>query len=479
MNERFRKLTPKEKALRINLDPDIYGTFAEIGAGQETAAMFFKAGGASGTIAKTMSAYDMAFSDAIYGAEESGRYVCQPRVEKMIRREYSLLPERLPERVANTRFFAFANTVEALNYRRTNEGKGWLGVRFQTRPDSEPNECVIHVRMRDNDPLLQQQTLGIVGVNLIYGCIYQYDNPEELLTSIADDVTTMRVEVDFFRLAGPDFQHVDHRLFSLKLVTNGLAEATMFDKEGNVLLPSDALYKKNILILRGRFRPPTYVNIDMLESGYRQFIKDPEVKESNVIKLAELTIKDLKAVNADGSIDEKDFLDRAAILCRLGHMVMISNYFKYYSLMDYLSKFTRKKKIGIILGIYNLLSTFEEHHYENLRGGILQAFGSLFGSNVKFLVFPSYKRGTQEIITSENIEIDPHLMNIFNYLCSTGKITDIKGVDLSKLNIISDNVLDDIKAGRDGWEQKVPKIVAETIKQHCLFGYPCDPMVPL
>jgi hypothetical protein len=472
MDHRFRKLTPKEKALRINLDQSIYGTFAEIGAGQETAAMFFKAGGASGTIAKTMSAYDMAFSDAIYGAEPSGRYVCLPRVEKMIRREYGLLPERLPTRIKDTKFFAFANTVEALNYRRTNEGKGWIGVRFQTFPDTEPNECVIHVRLRDNDPLQQQQTLGIVGVNLIYGCLFQYEEPEEMLNSIVDDVTTMRVEINYFKLSGPDFKDVDPRLFSLKLVTNGLAEATMFDSDGEVLLPSDSLYKKNILILRGRFRPPTHVNVNMMEAGYQQFIKDPEVKENNVVKLAELTVKDLRAVNEDGKIDEKDFLDRAAILGKLGYKVMISNYYRYYTLMDYLAKFTRKKKIGIILGIYNLLNTFEEHHYESLKGGILQAFGSLFGSNVKFLVFPSYKRGTQDIITSQNLEIDEHLMNIYKYLQSTHKVEDIEGIDLSKLNIISDIVLEKIKSGESGWESSVPDTVAQTIKESNLFGYP-------
>ncbi len=466
------KLTPKEKALKINLDPTFYGSFAEIGAGQETAAMFFKSGGASGTIAKTMSAYDMAFSNAIYGPEESGRYVCLPRVIKMLNKEYELLPERLSHRISNTCFFVFANTVEALNYRRTNEGHGWLGVKFQLRPQSEPNECIIHVRLLDNDPIQQQNTLGIVGVNLIYGCLYMHHNPEALMNSIVDEVTNRRVELDFFKLKGPDFKHIDHRLFSLKLVKNNLSNATMFGPDGDVFLPADALYKKNILVLRGRFRPPTHVNIDMYENGFLQFIKDEDVPPSQTIRLVELTLQNLQV--DDTTIDERDFLSRVDILCSLGCTVMISNYPEYYKLISYLSKFTRGRKIGIIVGIYNLLSIFEEKHYEHLRGGILEAFGLLFGNNVKTLVYPSFNRENQHLMRSHDIELPQHLKHLFDFLLETRKLEDIEGVNINNLNIISDNVLAMIKRAEPGWEQFVPDIVAQAIKKNCLFDYPCE-----
>lgn len=468
----FRKLTVKEKALRVNLDPKIYGSFAEIGAGQETAANFFKAGGASGTIAKTMSAYDMAFSDAIYGAEESGRYVCEPRLMKMLNKEFELLPIRLPERAPNTRFFAFANTVESLNFKRTNQGRGWLGLKFQLHPEGEPNECVIHVQMHDNDAVLQQQALGIIGVNLIYGCFFLHDNPEQLLLSLMDGLNTVRIEIDFFRLTGAQFDHVDNRLFSLKLVKHGLTSATMFDPHGNVQQPADILYKKNILMLRGRFRPPTHVNIDMLESGLRHFKMDEEVDHDRLMVITELTLHNLYKRGGDNSsIDEKDFLDRVDILCSMGMTVMISDYQEYFKLIQFLAKFTRKKKIGIILGINNLLSIFDEKYYEFLRGGILESFGTLFGRNVKMFVYPSLNEYTGELHTCRNAVLPSHLRHLFQYLVDNDKIEDIENCAQENLHIISDNVLAMIKNGEEGWEHFLPEIVTKAIKENKLFDY--------
>jgi len=468
-----KKLSTKEKALRINLDSKIYGSFAEIGAGQDVAANFFKAGGASGTVAKTMSAYDMAFSDAIYGPEKNKRYVCEPRLIKMIDKEYRLCIKRLQHKANDTCFFAFADTVEALNFKRTNEGRGWVGLRFQLSPNSEPNECVIHIRMKDNDPILQQQAVGIVGVNLIYGCYFLNEQPEELLNSLLDEVTYNRMEIDFFRLTGPDFQEVDNRIFSLKLVKNGLTRATMFGPEGDVLQPADVLYKKNILILRGRFRPVTKVNIDMLEKGYEQFSKEPDVDPENIIVLSELTLSDLRDSHK-GEINEKDFMDRVNVLCSLGQTVLISNYPEYYRLIAYLSKFTRNKKMGMVLGVYNIEKIFMEKYYENLKGGILESFGILFGRNIKLLVYPSYRKGTTEIIHSEDISLPEHLVNLFMYLVANNKIENIIGCNKENLHIISDNVLKSIKQGEDGWEGLVPASVAEQIKENYLFDYPCE-----
>lgn len=465
--EDFRKLTTQEKALRINLSKAIYGSFAEIGAGQEVAANFFKVGGASGTIAKTISAYDMKFSDAIYGVCD--RYVCEDRLMQMLDHEYVLLPERLPHRIETTRFFAFADTVEILNYERTNQGHGWMGLRFQLTPMTEPNECVIHVKMHDTDPLQQQLALGIVGVNMLYGCMFMND-PEEILMSLLDGLTTRRIEIDMFRLTGGDFKHVDNRLMALKMVKNGLTKAAMFGPDGNVMQPSDELYKKNVLVLRGRFRPPTHVNVDMLLTSRRHFRKEPDVERSKVVLITELTLNDL---SPDGKIDERDFLHRADIICSLGQSVLISNYFEYYRLVDYLSRITKGKKIGIIMGIYALQKVFEEKTYVNIRGGILECFASLFGSNVKLYIYPALRQdGSLFTLKDFERELPENLKYLFRYLQENNKLEDINDANAKNLHIVSDNVLAMIKKGESGWEKFVPHKVEEAIKRFGLFDYP-------
>ena len=466
--DEVKKLTTQEKALRINLSKAIYGSFAEIGAGQEVAANFFKVGGASGTIAKTISAYDMKFSDAIYGHGE--RYVSEDRVMKMLDKEYELLPERLPHRIEQTRFFAFADTIEALNYDRTNQGHGWLGLRFQLRPSSEPNDFIIHLKMHDNDPLQQQMAVGMVGVNMLYACMF-ISEPEEILMSLIDGLTTRRVEIDMFQLTGPDFKHVDNRLMALKLVKNGLTKATMFGPNGKVMHPSDELYKKNVLVLRGRFRPVTHVNADMLLTSRRHFRREPDVDRSKIVLLTELTLNDL---SPDGKIDERDFLNRADIICSLGQSVLVSNYFEYYRLVDYLSKITKGKKIGIIMGIYALQKIFEEKTYENIRGGIMESFGSLFGSNVKLYIYPAWKKDSHDLFTLKDFEatLPENLRYLFRYLMDNNKLEDIQDANVNNLHIISDNVLAMIKKGENGWEKFVPHKVEEAIKEHGLFDYP-------
>lgn len=469
--ESFKTLTTKEKALSLNLDDKIYGTIAEIGGGQEVADYFFKAGAASGTIAKTMSAYDMTFSDAIYG--KSVRYVCEDKLMKMLDREYSLLAQRLTNRAKRSHFFAFANTVETLNFKRTNQGHGWIGLRFQKHPNSDPNDCVIHVILKDNDPLWQQQVLGMVGVNLLHAC-YNFTEPEEILNSLTDNIHRSRLEIDMFRIEGPDFHHVDNRLMSLKLVKNGLTHAAMFGPKGNVLQPSAALYKKNIFVLRGRFRPVTHVNVDMMITGMRAFRKESDVEIQNITPIVELTLNDL---TLEGEVDETDFLDRVDLLCSLGQNVLISNYQEHYKLASYLSQFTRHRKLGIVLGYYNLVRIFDESYYENLNGGILESFSRLFGSNVKLFIYPTYKTNSEQIQTSKTFEPEPHLKNLFNYLLDNDKIQDIDGAKTENLHIISDDVLGMIQRGEVGWEEFVPNKVADAIKNNHLFSYPYE--VPL
>ncbi len=462
-----KNIGTRQKALKVNLDRRIYGSFAEIGAGQEVAAQFFKAGGSSGTIAKTISAYDMTFSDAIYGVEESGRYVVESRLTKMLNREYNLLQMRLNEkRGAESTFFAFADTVVALNYQKTNEGHGWIGMRFQLQPGAPYNDVVMHVKMLDNENLLQQQALGIVGVNLIYGCFYYYKSPETLLLSLMDDLSPERIEIDMIRFTGPDFENVDNRLMSLHLVKNGFTNVALFGPDGNVQQPSDALYKRNIVCIRGRFRPVTHVNLDMLENGVKQFLEDPEVNPEKVVVLSELTLHNLKH---GLEIDEKDFLDRVNILCSLGQTVMISNYQEYYKLVAYLSKIT-KLKIGLILGMSNLEYIFEENHYEFLPGGILEAFATLFSRKVKLFVYPM-KRADGSLYTCNDFTLPPNQMDLFEYLLANNKLESITDFDESLLHIISDNVLAMIKDGVEGWEILVPIQVARIIKERSLFGY--------
>jgi hypothetical protein len=465
--EDAKKLSTQEKALRINLSKAVYGSFAEIGAGQEVAANFFKVGGASGTIAKTISAYDMKFSDAIYG--HCDRYVCEDRLESMLDKEYTLLPERLSERISRTQFFAFADTVEILNYDRTNQGHGWIGLRFQLAPGKEPNDCILHLKLHDNDPLQQQYAVGIVGVNMIYGCMFVSD-PETIMMSLLDGLSSRRMEIDYFKLSGPDFKHVDNRLMALKLVKNGFTKAAMFGPDGTVMQPSEILYKKNVLVLRGRFRPVTHVNVDMLLSSRRHFKNEPDVDRSKMVVLTELTLNDL---SPDGNIDEKDFLHRADIICSLGQTVIVSNYFEYYRLVDYLSKITRGKKIGIILGIYALQKIFEEKTYENLRGGIMESFGSLFGTNVKLYIYPAWKRESKDLFTLKDFEetIPVNVRSLFRYLVENNKLEDIKDANVNNLHIISDNVLAMIRKGDEGWEKFVPRKVQEAIKDHNLFDY--------
>lgn len=463
-----KKLTTQEKALQINLSRQIYGSFAEIGAGQEVAANFFKVGGASGTIAKTISAYDMKFSDAIYGLCD--RYVCEDRLLGMLDHEYVLLPARLPHLIKETRFFAFADTVEVLNYARTNQGHGWMGLRFQLRPEGPINECVIHVKMYDNDPLQQQVALGVVGVNMIHSCMFVSD-PEKIMTSLTDGLVGKRIEVDMFRISGPDFAEVDNRIMALKLVRSGLTRAAMFGPDGSVMQPSEYLYKKNVLVLRGRFRPVTHVNVDMLLTSRRHFKNEPDVDRSKIVVITELTLNDL---STEGEIDEVDFLHRADIICSLGQNVMISNYFEYYRLVEYLSRITKGKKLGIIMGIYALQKVFEEKTYDNLRGGILESFSSLFGSNVKIYVYPALKNmeeGNYYTLADFEQSLSDHLKYLFRYLMANNKLEDVKGANTKNLHIISDHVLNMIRGGEPGWEQYVPHKVAEAIKDEGLFDY--------
>jgi len=467
MTTTLKSIGTKQKALKINLDRSIYGSFAEIGAGQEVAANFFKAGGASGTIAKTISAYDMAFSDAIYGEEESGKYVCEPRLIKMLNREYKLLQVRLTESAAEKRFFAFADTVSALNYQKTNDAHGWIGLRFQLRPNGPVNNVVIHVNMLDNDNVLQQQALGIIGVNLLYGCYFYPDDPEKLLLSLLDDLSTDRIEIDMIRFEGADFKEVDNRLMSLYLVKHGYTQAAVFGPDGNVMQPYDALSKKHIVAIRGRFRPVTNIFLDMLKKGQSQFEQEADVDDDKICVLSELTLRSLE--DGKHNINEKDFLDRVDILCSLGQTVLISNFHEYFKLVAYLSRFS-KLKMALIMGMPNLEYIFDEKHYTHVEGGILSAFANLFGHKIKLYLYPTID-DQGAVLNLKSFKPAQHLKGLYQYLMDNSKLEDIKKSDEKLMNIRTDKVLDMIQQGPGEWEQLVPSSVAAMIKENALFGF--------
>ncbi len=464
-----KRLTTEEKALTINLDPTIYGSFAEIGAGQEVAANFFSAGGSSGTIAYTHSAYDMKVSDNMYG--ETSRYVCEDRLKQMLDKEYDNLLSTIPSKGETARFFAFANTVESLNYHKSNQGQGWVGIKYQLTKGGEPNEIVLHVKLHDNSHQAQQKALGILGVNLIHAAYSKYEKITEFLDDLSYRLPKDRMEIDMLRVTGPDYQHVDNRLIALLLVRSGLTDATMFDQNANVIQASSTLYKKNVLLMRGRFRPATKVHFDMLSSGLNAFLKEKEVKAEKVQVLFELTLKDL---TADGKISIKDFLDRAELLCSMGYTVMISNYLKHYKMIEYLSTFTKGHKMGVILGIYNLQNIFDEKYYDNLGGGLLEAFGRGFGRNIKMYVYPAINAENGELYDLDNFELPYHLNGLLDYMIKSDKVESIKDYDQSLLNIFSDDVLSKIKAGVRNWEEDVPDEVVKAIKFYNLFGYNAD-----
>ncbi|RZA01964.1 MAG: TonB-dependent receptor [Sphingobacteriaceae bacterium] len=469
-----KEIGTKQKALAINLDPAIYGSFAEIGAGQDVAANFFKAGASSGTIAKTMSAYDMIFSDAIYGAQKGKRYVTESRLISMLDREYGLLIERLAEQRGNTTtFFAFSDTVSALNYHKTNDGHGWMGVRFQLEPNGQFNDVVLHFKLSDNDNNLQQQAVGILGVNLIYACFYYHTIPPVFLLSLMDDLSTDRIQIDMIRFEGPNFVKVDNRLMSLHLVKYGFSDAAVFGPDGKNLQPSEVLYKKHCVVIRGRFRPLINVHLDMLNTGVKQFMQESDVDKDNVVVISELTLQALKERDADptAEIDEKDFLDRVDILCSLGQTVLISNFHEYYKLVAYLSKIT-KLKMGVIVGYPNLEYIFSEEHYQDLQGGILESFATLFSRKVKLFIYPTFRNG----IIWNCLRFSPpaHLVDLYRYLIANNKIEDIRHYNENNLHVETDKVLNMIKQGEGGWEEYVPAEVATMIKDRCLFGYPCE-----
>ena len=445
------------KALQINLDAQKYGTFAEIGAGQEVARRFFLVGGAAGTIAKTMSAYDMTFSDAIYGPAD--RYVSRVRLNTMLDHEYDLLVERLDKKLGSERtFFVFADTVAARSFKQYNESHGWLGVRFQTQSRGKPSEIIIHVRLLDESNAEQQEALGVIGVNLLYGAFYQ-SQPERLISSLQENLAPGRMQVDLIKFSGPSFANIDNRLMSLQLVSQGLTDAVMFKADGEMVQASEILHKKAILIERGSFRPVTLATHDMLEGARRQFQKETGCSEKDMTVLMEMTLENLLA---EGQLNHADFLQRVDILGALGRTVLISKFGEYYRLAGYLSRYTNKM-IGLVMGVPSLHEIFDEKYYLNLEGGILEALGRMFKHGLKLYVYPMIDEKTGNVVTANRTEVAPNLRSLFQYLIDNRYIEEIADYQKEFLRIYPATVLAKLKTGDKSWEEMVPPEVAQII----------------
>lgn len=451
-----------QKALAINLAPEKYGTFAEIGAGQEVVRWFFRVGGAAGTVAKSVSAYDMQVSDAIYG--KSDRYVSRQRLDQMLDHEFSLNLERLSS--TGKKIFAFADTVAARSFAGTGACHGWMGIRFQHAAHAEPSQIIIHVQMHDKENFMQQEAIGAVGVNLIYGAFHLRDNPTELLKSLMDNLSSDRIHIDLVEFRGPGFAGIDNRLMAVLLVTYGLSEVAMFAPDGRVLQPTETLYKRSVLVERGSFRPVTKTHVDILESAKRSFEKDVGEAYEPPVVIMEMAIKNLLET---GELDALDFLARADMLGTLGHTVLVTNYPEYHGLASYIRRWTTKP-CGFALGVGGLRELFEERYYEQLEGGTFEGLGLLFKGKFKLYVYP-VRESSGELTTTESFAAPEALVDIYRYLVKRGVIVQVDDFDPTNLTIFAADIRRKILSGDESWERYVLPQVAQIIRDRQLFGY--------
>lgn len=455
------------KALIINIDTSLYGSFAEIGGGQEVARHFFQAGGASGTIAKTISAYDKRFSDSFYNDNKPGRHVSEQRLVKMLDYEYKEVTRLLGVRNKENTFFALANTMEVLNYTKTNKSHGWMGVKFQLTPNSKPNVVIIHVKLLENDALLQQQTIGTIGVNLLFACKFYHNSPNNFLKSLTDNLTIDRYRITMIRMHGPELDYVDNKLLAVQLVKNKMTHAIMFDKHGNIQQPSDMLYKKNVLAFRGSFLPVTYIAKDILNKSMSLFAKDEDYEHDNTLSFCELSINNILT---KGEVNEQEFLNRVEMLVSIGQNVMISDIPEYYRLVEFFSQF-KLKNLRIVMGVPTLEKVLNKKYYTGLKGGILEAVGKMFPSNIKLYIYPTKKSEKADLIRSDDIKMDDDVKMLVDYLKEKRFILDIGSAMKNQLHISTRKVHKMIEDGDSAWEKYVPISVAEIIKENNLYRH--------
>jgi hypothetical protein len=468
MEKRVSERSASQKALRINLDEKKYGTIVEIGAGQEVARQFFLAGAAAGTIAKTMSAYDMKFSDAIYGVQEDRRYVSRSRVQAMMEQEFDLVVERVGDiRSKSSRYFAYAATVAARSFKGDNECHAWCGVRVQMYPGAKPSDITLHVRMFDDNAEAQQQALGVLGVNLIYAAFYYFENPNKIIDSLTDNMKAGRIEVDSIDFQGPYFEDLDNRTKNIHLIRSWKTRAIMFRPDGSVAVPAELLYKKNVLTIRGSFRPVTKLNVDMIEQGKKSFSELEDVNSENSIAIAEISLND--AHGHDANYPNQDIVQRVQVLNAMGYHVMVSDYTRYFSLRAYFRQYT-KLNIGIVVGMINVKQIFDEDFYRGVEGGILEGFGKLFPDRTRLFVYPELNEDG-EISEFTDLKVPDHLRFLYRHLLENGFIFGIDCSDKELFKIYSREVLKQLPKGRGDWENSLPEGVVKEIVDNKFFGY--------
>ena len=464
MLERKTNISTQQKALEVNLDETKYGTFVEIGAGQEVARQFFSAGAAAGTIAKTMSAYDMEISDVIYG--KAGAYVSRERLEQMLGREFKLLNDRLAEtRSANVQFFSYAATVTARSFQQKNECHGWVGIQAQLYPKAPPSEIVLHVRMLDDDNQAQSEALGILGVNVIYALFYYRDKPKWIIDSLLDNIGNDRIEIDLINFSGPYFTDLDNRLMNLHLVRSWCCRAVMFDNQGASIVPASALRKKDVLVMRGSFKPPTKVHLDMSEAAIEQLKSEGQVSSRGIITVAEITMSELAS---DEEQDEASFLARVDLLVKLGFNVLVSDYLRFFRLRSWIRNYT-ENRIAIVISAYDFKPIFDESYYKGLEGGILEAMGKLFSDDTKVLVYPT--KIDDELVSLHTVNVPSNLTYLVKHLIARQSLVAIKKYNEENLHILAKKIVTELPNGPGDWQSGLPEGVAEEIIEKRLFGY--------
>lgn len=372
------ELSTHQKALAINLDQNIYGTIAEIGAGQEVARWLFRVGAAAGSIAKTISAYDMKVSDEIYG--KTGRYVSRERVASMLDKEYQLLGQRLgDERQDRTRFFAFANTVAARSFTGNSECHGWIGLRFQTKPGGAPNDLIMHVNMLDRTNLRQQEALGILGVNLIYAAFHTDTFSVDFLQELTADLPPGRLEIDLISATGPALDRLNDLDIGLTLVKNEMASAVLFDPDGRFAPPNEVIRKRLVVIERGLFRHASEIKPKLLDAASRQLQTEAPDSGSDPLVLLEMSINNLREKN---DVDDTEYLERLGHMTVAKQWILLTRLTRSYRLTDYLRRYSQEP-MRFSMGVSSLAMLFNEEFYADLPGGLLEATGKLFANNVK------------------------------------------------------------------------------------------------
>lgn len=427
------------KALAINLEASLYGTFAEIGAGQEVARWFLSVGAASGTVAQAISAYDKTVSDDTYGA--GTRYVSKERLVAMLDHEYQLLLARLgSERGAHTRFFVFADTVATRNYQGTNEQHGWLGFRFQAEPGAEPNQILLHINLRDSTAQLQQQAIGTLGVNLIYAAHHQRSSPEVFLGGLFDDLSSERLEIDVLELTGPVFSGVDSRLWCLQLLRARMSHALVFDSKAQVVEPATPLHKRPLIVQRTLRGHPGPYAAEALEAARQKLLAEGISHDREPLEVLEISLQNLDGPAAS---DNAELLALIEELATLG-CVLVSDYPEGHQVLNHIRRYTAAP-VRLVIWISMFLLNMEERVYPSLPGVVLEAFGRLLFTDVTIYVAPMRKESLvaalgglhedllressgHDILTLDDLLPKPPLDHLYRYLRAAGRIVPLEGV---------------------------------------------------